>query len=168
MNEREAIKFEMEMLKEESRRDFEMYFELRKQSRQRMEQLQNRLRAIDERDANPTYKSVNIPSSRYNIAKSSHLSVNELMVDKYAEPTNKPYNAKSKSLVPYDNVVAFVEGFLKELGEPVKLKVIKEATEKHFNVKWSNFNNVMSKVTLMSYRVKAEKGLKDYLYSYHN
>jgi len=51
MNEREAIALEMQELKEQGRLDWEMYFELRRHRNQRYNELQDRLRQIDERDS---------------------------------------------------------------------------------------------------------------------
>lgn len=48
--EREAILMEMQELKEQGRLDYDMYFELRKFRNERYNQLQDRLRIIDDRD----------------------------------------------------------------------------------------------------------------------
>lgn len=50
MNEREAIKWILEELKEQRKQDFDMYFEMRKQTTMRYDALMNRLRFIDEQD----------------------------------------------------------------------------------------------------------------------
>lgn len=50
MNERQAIQWILEELKEQRKQDFEMYFEMRKQTSMRYEALLNRLRFIDEKD----------------------------------------------------------------------------------------------------------------------
>lgn len=98
MNERKAIEFELYELKEQSRKDFDMYFELRKYRNQRYSELQNRLREIDERDMNSS-KAQQIAESVYNNPfyslpkpKVNGMSVIDLRVDKYnEEPVKKKW-----------------------------------------------------------------------------
>lgn len=50
MNEREALQFIMEELKEQRRADFDMYFEMRKNITNQYDRFLDRLRDLDDRD----------------------------------------------------------------------------------------------------------------------
>jgi hypothetical protein len=164
MNERQAIEFEMQLLKEESRRDFEMYFELRKQSRERYTQLQNRLRQIDERDMYKPPAPIEEPARL--VPKSADMSIEQLRVDKYKEPAKKANRGGKAPLVPNDKLIPFIEDFLKVLNNPVHLKLIRSAAEREFNVTWANFNTVMRNAVKGSKHIAIDKEQKNWFYSY--
>lgn len=172
MNEREAIKFEMEMLKEESRRDFDMYFELRKYKSKRFSELQDRLREIDERDmyaenTPPQPKQPEITTLDKLIPKSYHMTPVDLQVERVITQDPPKKRTGKTQLVDYDVLTKEVEEFLKTQNEPVKLGPIKRAMEEKFQVSWTNFNTTMKHIVDRSNRLIVYKnGLKDFRYTY--
>jgi hypothetical protein len=166
MNERQAIHFEMQELKEQSRRDFDMYFELRKHRNQRYNELQNRLREIDERDM----KAPQLPQIESNYhnpglptPKAQDFTVEQLRVDKYEEEIT---DGRTKRIIAdYNEISETVEEFLRING-PSKLKSIKRVMERRFNKKWANYNSVLKKVMTMNKKVQVMREGKDNLYFY--
>lgn len=160
MDEREAIQFEMQDLREQSRLDFEMYFELRKQKSQRYNELLNRLRELDDRDL---YRPIQEPQNPIKsldklIPRHELVTVQEMKLDRVREP-------KGNVLADYDEIIKVVEEFLKDKN-PMAVKYIKPYVENHFGVKWTNFNNVMKRVMESSNHVSVDKTYKSFLYYY--
>jgi hypothetical protein len=168
MNERQAIEFELHELKEQSRKDFDMYFELRKHRNQRYSELQNRLREIDERDMNIS-KAQQIAESAYNNPfyslpkpKANGMSVIDLRVDKYnEEPVKK--KRRSAATVNYNEIINVIKEALRE-NNHTKLKPIKNKLETTFNKKWANYNSVMRLAMEYDNTIKAKKIGKDNIY----
>jgi hypothetical protein len=181
VNEREAIEFEMNELKEQGRLDFDLYFDLRKHRNERYSELQDRLRTIDERDMKITTPTVNHiqvkrPDAReaqtviiplhlrertkdLPDAKSAHMTQGEMRVDRIKlekEPV-KPKKDK-KALAPFEETTEAIEAYLKNrYPKWVPTREIKKVIEKQFQVEWSNFSNVMERALQFSPYLEVDK-----------
>lgn len=180
MNEREAIAFEMQDLKEQGRLDFEMYFELRKFRSKRYNELQERLREIDEVERNAKRVAttpkieVKLPKPRetqpFTLPWSAKKelpeprfkeSVEDLRTDRVASKKGHP-NAK----VPIEEVVHEVEQYLQSVRKPVRLGSIRKHLELTFSTTWQNYNTLMKHVLEYSPYIQVDKTTKWFLYSY--
>jgi len=142
--EREAIKQEMEEIKELVRIDTDKYWEMRFYRNKRLEELLDRLRELDERDLYaPVKQVIEKPVNPETLPKPKNLdmTVTDLQIDR----VTKPKRSGKASLAPREKVIEEIELFLKQNG-PTKQKEIREHIEQKFNVQWANFNTVLKQV----------------------
>jgi hypothetical protein len=165
--ERDAIEFEMNELKEQARRDYDIYLTSRNMRNERYSQLMDRLREIDER---PHRKEVVLKNK--DITKEMWESVKNAPAMVLPQPKFKgnpqelrvDYVEEKKKYVPLEEVDSVVEGYLKERAEDVRIGEIKEYTEETLDQHWENFNAVMRKI--MSVNPRIIKGRRKGFYKY--
>lgn len=183
MNEREALEFVMQEIKEQRRADHEMYLDMRKQTTAMYERFLDRLRELDERDfqrrdpivqAVQQYESQKIqpqitatkPISTVQtiadifkqlpVPKSSHLTPTELRVDKYEEEPSK-----QKRL---EDVLPYVVEYLKHADGSEPLRDIQYYVETEMNHNWNNFSGVMGNLMNLDPRIQRSKVRGYYIY----
>lgn len=120
MKEQEAIELEMLLLKEESIRDYDMYFELRKARSARFTEIQDRLRYIDERicEESEDFTWEEPPVSKVEPIQNVRLEVQKqpLFVPKQELPTLDPPDVALNKLI--DSMREEVKKDEKELPTP--------------------------------------------------
>jgi hypothetical protein len=145
MNEREAIAFILQELKEQRRADFDMYFEMRKNTTAQYERFLDRLREIDELDRElkavtpPPEPGLIIPKSlTADLMKAYHEAEpgkvlpeprfkgteSELRVDKYED------TGTYKERVSMEDAVETIEQYLKDVNKVVGLGIFKSTRKK--------------------------------------
>lgn len=164
MNEREAIVFILEEIKEQRRQDFEMYFEMRKSNNNTYERFLDRLREIDELDRELNQKEpIRVPSREEELretfktlppARAEFISPAEMRVDRIPVEWS------------IEDTVTLVENFLKKTKHPVYLAQIQAFVELKFQKHWKNFADVMRRVMELSPFIVVDKSQKAHLYSY--
>jgi hypothetical protein len=160
-NEREAIRLEMEDLKEQSRKDFDFYFEMRKFRNERMTQLQNRLRDLDEIEYKRSIEPIKVVKIEKPFTpKNQDMKPTDLMIDRI-----ESIESDKKSKVPYTELSNDITHYLMENGDK-PLNEIKSYIQHIHNTQWRNFSSVMKKVMEMNPNIKADKTRKNYIYSY--
>lgn len=180
MNEREAIEFIMEEIKEQRRADHDMYFEMRKNTTDTYNRFLDRLRELDDKEREerkplviekPTLTSPEMTKEEESglrtlfkqlpVARHMHVTPQEMNVDRIREETSF-----TKNLVPDEVIVPAVEQYLENTDGWVGSRHIKMAMESKFGVEWTNFSNVMERVMDFSPLVEVDKSGKRYLYRY--
>jgi hypothetical protein len=185
MNERQAIEFILDELKEQRRQDFDMYFEMRKYTSQKYNDLLNRLREIDERDvqtyvpptlvtAPPKVEMENFKPKPFTdtvkdifkhlpAPKSQDLTPRDLSVE-HAE--SKPTFRPSK-LPPMVEIVPTVENFLKaRKNEWFRTGEIQRFTQEMLQAEWTNFSEVMGRVVQVSPYINMDESSRVRKYQY--
>lgn len=160
MNEREAIRLEMEELKEQGRRDWELYFEMRKHRNDRYTELQNRLREIDVRDSD---REIMVEKQEFKplsarvterienekdlpVAKSADMTPKEMVVDRVARPKRKGVHRGKQPQVPHGLLQQTIEEFLRHADQPLTSKDIEDYVREKHGATFVNFNEVMRRV----------------------
>lgn len=164
MNEREAIQFILEELKEQRRADFDMYFEMRKTTTAQYERFLDRLREIDERDAESKVEILPEPAiiiPKEELPKPRFTGTpEELRVDRVQE-------SGYKERVDSADVTEEIENFLATQKNPIGLPPIQKHIEKTFETHWNNFSTVMRRAVSVSPYIQVHKvSQRKYLYSY--
>lgn len=165
-NEREAILFEMQDLKEQSRKDFDFYFEMRKYRNQRYNELQDRLRDLDEIQFNRE-KSVDLDSLYPSIIKekpftpkSQDMTPLELELERVEKPSERGF-------VPLEKLVPAIEDFLESNGSS-QLNQIQAHMEAKFGTHWTNFNTTLKHAMKRTKHIGVDKTNKRrFLYFYY-
>lgn len=171
--ERDAIQFEMEELKEQARRDFEIYIDSRRHRNERYDQLQNRLREIDMAERQPTRPQPPVQPLSEIIQKIQPETFRKPVVlepsgadgftipqwkevsetEKKLKEEMKPKNRKKRKYVSTEIVLTKVLEFLIANGKST-LKQIQEYVEAELNTKWTNFNTPMSRVMALTKKIE--------------
>jgi hypothetical protein len=171
MNEREAIEFIMQEIKEQRRADHEMYLDMRKQTTSTYDRFLDRLRELDEREAvhvapalvipkTPTLTSAEPSESKkaelkeimHNLPRHALHTVEEMRVDKYdleEEETRK--QAKM------DDVLPLVREYLKNADGSEPIRDIQYYVETELNHTWNNFSQVMIEMMKLDTRIQRSK-----------
>ena len=181
MNEREALKFVMEEIKEQRRADHEMYLDMRKQTTSMYERFLDRLRELDERDfereervkplimpkrelltsAEPPQEQLKELQGLFKTlppAPSAHLTPSEIRVDKYEVEEEKPKQVKMEDVYP------LVVEFLKHADGSEPLRDIQYYVETEMNYTWTNFSQVMGDMMKADPRIQRSKVRGYYIY----
>jgi hypothetical protein len=166
MNEREAIQFIMEELKEQRRADFDMYFEMRKNITNQYERFLDRLRDLDEREAPRTLVIPREPEIKHEKLRAFFESKlpepkfkgtpEELRVDrvKIEEPVE---SEKREYLNIERDVLPIVVDYMKNADGSEPLRDIQYYVESELDTKWVNFSIVMSRVMENEPRIQRSK-----------
>jgi hypothetical protein len=167
-DEREAIYFEMQELKELGRREFDLYFEMRKHRNQRYSELQNRLRELDEIEYRRMSQSNNPVTDNTVTGQDGKVlpmpkNIDRTVTDLRTEP--RETNNINKAKVDYVILTAKIESFLQSNG-PQKSNVIRNYAEKEFGIKWANFNSTLKNILRRSDKVKVDTTSKQHIYYY--
>jgi hypothetical protein len=165
--ERDAIEFEMNELKEQARRDYEIYLTSRNMRNERYSQLMDRLREIDERPHRKevVLKNKEVTKEMWESVKNTPPTilpqpkfqgdVQELRVD---------YIDKPRKYVKLEEIDPVVQEFLKEQGYSVQAKDIQKHVESKLGAKWENFSGIMYRLIELNPRIK--KASKRGMYYY--
>lgn len=166
MNERQAIEFILEEIKEQRRADFDMYFEMRKQTTAQYERFLDRLRELDELDRElnavspreyvedvppPTYVPTvpyihTLPEPRFKGTKE------ELRVDRIEdEHEKKRYIDIEKEVAP------LVIEYMMHADGSEPLRNIQYYVESELGQSWVNFSVVMSRIMDNEPRIQRSK-----------
>lgn len=155
--ERDAIKMEMEELKEQTRRDAELYFESRKYRNERYTELLNRLRELDERDIpkKPEYLGgvagglELIEQRRVEVGEGAHVSLENLeKVKQELEEARKKHNmppapvekkkitktASRKNRASKERTASLIKQYLEWQGGDEKASEIQSYVEKEIGM----------------------------------
>jgi hypothetical protein len=165
-NEREAIREEIQELKEQNRRDYDLYFESRKYRNIRVEELLNRLRELDERDKEymrqPQEVPVVIPESVPIVEEPKpkpevKAGLSETKKEYVQENIQKELNkrrTKAKQ-IPIEKLETIIVERLRKNGDnkEVQVKELKRFAEVVFDTEWKNFNNPLKRITMKNKRI---------------
>lgn len=173
MNERQAIEFIMNEIKEQRRADFEFYLKMRNQSTETYERFLDRLRELDERETkvkmeepvkpagffNPNFEQIKETLKDIPIPRSAHMTQSEMRVDRI--------KVEKKTTTSYEEATEEIERYLKEIKHPTTLKDIQKNVETRLNKHWSNFHDVMKKALELSPFIHVERiNARKFFYSY--
>jgi hypothetical protein len=166
MNEREALQFIMEELKEQRRADFDMYFEMRKNITNQYDRFLDRLRDLDDRDRELNKVSPPEPVIKHEKLRAFFESKlpepkfkgtpEELRVDrvKIEEPVE---SEKREYLNIERDVLPIVVDYMKNADGSEPLRDIQYYVESELDTKWVNFSIVMSRVMENEPRIQRSK-----------
>lgn len=156
-DERESIHYEMEFLKEQSRQDFQLYFELRTQRSKRFEELQERLREIDNLEYERSRQPIQPPKVEPRKELFSDLTKEQQIVDKI-----KPRKGLLKSTLVTETIVTF----LKHQDKPVTPFEIREMLIRELDKEYVNMTTVMQKAQNMDIGITKIKEGGQVTYTY--
>lgn len=184
--ERDAILFEMNELKEQGRLDCDMYFELRKHRNQRYNELQDRLRIIDEREGikeipvappvpqiivqkptvHPERKTLRELFKELPPARSSHMTQSEMRADRIKVEEEVQPQKHTNAYASVVETTEAIENYLKTQVVRVPLKKVQQGVEKILNKHWANFSDVMRRALDLSPYIKVDETNHRKLYFY--
>jgi predicted KAP-like P-loop ATPase len=168
MNEREALQFIMEELKEQRRADFDMYFEMRKNITNQYDRFLDRLRDLDDRD-----RKLNEVEPKEHIIKHEKLraffedklpepkfkgTTEELRVDRIKVEEEEPIKSEKKEYVNIEkDVKPIVVEYMKNADGSEPLRDIQYYAESELGTTWVNFSIVMSRIMESEPRIQRSK-----------
>jgi hypothetical protein len=176
VNEREAIQFILEELKEQRRADFDMYFEMRKNTTAQYDRFLDRLREIDEKERElndsfpkpepqmilpkPLRETVKDIFKQLPVPKSLDLSVADVRDERVMEEEAH----ERKSQVPAEEVAHYIVEYLKHADGSEPLRDIQYYVETEMNTQWSNFTEVMKRTMQLNPCIQRSKVRGYYIY----
>lgn len=172
-NERDAIQFELDELREQARRDDEFYLSIRKQRAERYDQIMDRLRVIDGRDAQVNKKETPLVTNLRTILEDvpkpaeerpDFMPLSQLVKleaeQKQETPLEKKVREeklarpKKRGYVPVERITTKVLEYLEVFKGEQPLRDIQHFVETELGINWVNFSVVMKRAMEINPRIK--------------
>jgi hypothetical protein len=179
-DEREAIRNEMDFIKEQSHEDFRLYFELRKERSRRFTELQERLRELDSIEYERENKPKQVIKEQPIKERFSDLPKERQIVD-YLEKQPKKSNKtlfdyvekqpKQRKGIVYKStelVNQTISNYLKQQKEPATIKQIKEMIIQELNKEYANMTDVLKNAEKSDSKIIKHKEGHKVFYTYQN
>lgn len=162
--EREAIQQEMEFIKEQSRQDFQLYFEMRKQRNQRYDELLNRLRELDDKEELKTHQIEFelTPMQQPRKERFADLTPEQRVVDRYKEETEPKLSRTQEA----ERTCKLISDYVMTQRRQVSRTEIKNYLAQEHGKDYANISDILKRAEELDVHLIKEKYGKRTYYTY--